>query len=401
MKNHKPIWVGFAILLVLILSLQPTAVLFGQEQNAYAASTETVKFKIINKSEEPLRVTLQGPRTYYLNATVGTNKYDLLPGTYTYSYIAYGTYTEGNLDITKDGIQLRIASQAVRVRINNKTGVPLTLRLQGPQSKNVTVEPGKTKIEVWKGSYDYSYTAFGLFKNGTAVFQSNGAELVLEKLTANLKIVNRSGAQVRLSLSGAKPYTFGVPTGQTKTEVIKGKYTYSYLDHGVYETGEINIQSEQASLTLPNQIATLKIANQSGADVQVSLQGKLPYFLSAAAGTSKHEIRRGSYQYKYYACGKWQSGDLQVNKNTVDLKIASCQSAASGEVKVVIVNDTSGLLRLHLTGPQEYWLSFSPGTETVFVAKGKYDYTAWGCGGASKSGTRNITSKLKWRFWCQ
>ena len=88
MKNHKLIWVGFALFLVLILSLQPTAVLFGQQQNAYAASTETVKFKIINKSEEPLRVTLQGPRTYYLNATVGTNKYDLLPGTYTYSYIA-------------------------------------------------------------------------------------------------------------------------------------------------------------------------------------------------------------------------------------------------------------------------------------------------------------------------
>lgn len=246
---------------MLILSLQPTAALFDREQNAYAASTVTVKFKIINKSEEPLRVTLQEPRTYYLNATVGTNKYNFLPGTYTYSYAAYGTYTEGSLDITKDGLQLRIDSQAVKVRINNKTGVPLTLRLQGPQSMNVAVEPGKTKIEVWKGSHDYSFTAFELFKNGTVVFQSNGAELVLEKLTSNLKIVNRSGAQVRLSLSGAKPYTFAVPTGQTKAEVIKGKYTYSYLDHGVYESGEINIQSEQATLSLPNQIATLKIAH--------------------------------------------------------------------------------------------------------------------------------------------
>jgi hypothetical protein len=182
--------------------------------------------------------------------------------------------------------------------------------------------------------------------------------------------------------------------------VLKGKYTYSYLDHGVYETGEINVQSEQATLALPKKTAVLKISNKAGSDVQVSLQGKLPYFLSAAAGASKHEIRRGSYQYSYYACGKWQSGELQINKNTVEFKIAACQTAASGGVKVVIDNDTFGLLTLHLTGPQEYWFRVSPGTESVQVFKGTYNYSAWGCGGASISGKKKITSKVNWRFWC-
>ena len=332
---------------------------------------------------------------------MGISKYDVLPGTYTYSYTAYGRYTEGSLEILKNGVQLKISSQAVKVRINNKTGVAITLRLEGPQIKNISVPPGKLKIDVWKGSYTYSFSAYGLYKTGTIDFLSNRSDLVLEKLTANLKIDNRSGAQVILSLSGTRSYNLTVPTGKTKVEVLKGDYSYSYLDHGVSESGEITIQTEQATLTLPNQIATLKITNKSGADVLVSLQGNVPYSLSAAAGASKHEIRRGTYQYKYYACGKWQSGEIAVNKKTVELKIASCQAASSGGVKVVIVNDTHGVLTLHLSGPQDYWFYISPGKETVEVVKGTYDYTAWGCGGASMSGTRKINSKINWRFWCQ
>ncbi len=400
MKNHKLVWVVFALLLVLLLSLKPAAALASPEQITQAASEETVKFRIINKSEGPLRITLQGPRTYYLNTSVGTSKHDLLPGIYTYSYIAYGRYTEGSLDIKKDGMQIIIASQSVKVRINNKTGVALTLILQGPQFRNVTVPPGKTKIDVWKGSYGYSFIAYGLYKNGKVEFQSNGAELVLEKLTARLKIENKSGVQIRLSLVGTRPYNLTLPTGQTKIETLKGKYTYSYLDHGIYESGEINIQSEQATLTLPKNIAIVKIANKSGSDVMISLRGKLPYFLSATAGVTKHEIRRGNYQYSYYACGIWQSGELPINKNTIEFKINSCQTATSGGVKVVIANYTFGLLTLHLTGPQEYWFHISAGTETVQVVKGTYNYTAWGCGGASNSGTKKITSKVNWRFWC-
>lgn len=400
MKNFKLTWGIFTLLMVLFLSMKPAVVLANTTQSTTTASEEIIKFKIVNKSEGPLRVTLQGPKTYYLNAAVGTSKYDLYPGTYAYSYLAYGKYTEGNIEIKKDGTQIVITSQSIKVRINNKTGVALTLMLQGPQIQNLSVPPGKTKIDIWKGSYGFSYLAYGLFKNGKVEFQSNGAELVLEKLTAKLKIENRSGAQVTLSLVGIRPYNLALPTGQTKVEILKGKYTYSYLDHGVYESGEINIQNEQAVLTLPKNIATLRIINKSGSDVKFSLRGKLPYLLNANVGTTKHEIRRGDYQYSYYACGDWQSGELQINKSTIEFKILSCQQATSGGVKVVIENDTFGLLTLHLEGPQEYWFHISPGTETVQVVKGTYNFTAWGCGGASKSGTKKITSKVNWRFWC-
>ena len=401
MKKHKLVWFVLALLLVPLLSQPPDAVLASAEQSVQAASVETVKFRIVNQSDGPLRITLQGPKTYYLNAPVGKSKHDVLPGTYIYSYTAYGRFTESSLDILKNGVQIKISSQAVKVRINNKTGVAITLRLEGPQIKTVNVPPGNTKTEVWKGSYTYSFTAYGLFKNGTVEFQSNGANLVLEKLTANLKIDNKSGTPVNFSLSGTRPYNLTLPTGKTKVEVLKGKYTYSYLDHGVTESGEINIQSEQAMLTLPNKIATLNIANKSGSDVPITLQGKVPYTLSAIAGASKHVIRLGTYKYKYYACGNWQSGELKATKNTVALNIPSCQTATSGGVKVLIVNDTFGMITLHLTGPQEYWFHISSGKETVQVVKGTYNFTVWGCGGASDSGTRKITSKINWRFFCQ
>ena len=401
MLKQKQIWLILALLLAALLTWQPNAVLADTLQSPNLASEDTVKLRVNNKSEGPLRIQLVGPKTYYLNAPLGASKHDVVPGTYTYGYLAYGLYTEGKLEILKDGVQLTIASQNVKVQIRNKTGVGLTLRLVGPQIKNISVPPGALKVDVWKGTYDYSYLAYGLYKEGTIEFQSNGALLELEKLTAKLNIDNKSGSQVVLNLAGTRYYNLTLKTGKNKVDVLKGKYTYSYLDHGVYESGEINIQDDQASLLLPNNIATLRIANKSGSDLQISLQGKIPYFLAAAAGNSRHVVRRGTYDYSYYACGKWQSGELKIDSNAYEFKIPSCNTATGGGVKVIIVNDTHGTITLHLTGPQEYWFYIGPGRETVEVVKGTYDYTVWGCGGASASGSKKINSKSEWRFWCQ
>lgn len=401
MKNLKRMWVVLALLLALLLTWQPQAVLADTQQSANAAEAGTVKFRVNNKSEGPLRITLQGPKNYYLTAPLGTSKHDVIPGTYTYGYLAYGMYNEGTLEIIKDGVQLTIASQNIKVQIKNSTGVALTLRLAGPQTKNISVPPGNTKVDVWKGSYEYSYTAYGLYKEGKIEFLKPNTLLELPKLTAKLNIDNKSGAQVVLNLAGTRYYNLTVNTGKFKTEVLKGKYTYSYLDHGVYESGEISIQDEQATLTLPNNIASLKVSNKSGADLQISLQGKSPYFLNARAGNSQHVIRRGTYEYSYYACGAWQSGEIKVDNNTYEFKIASCNTATAGGVKLIIINNTNGILTLHLVGPAEYWFHIAPGKETVTVVKGTYDYTVWGCGGSTGTGTKKLTSKSEWRFWCQ
>ncbi len=401
MKNHKQLWFILALALALLITWQPQVVLADPLQSVRAAEEGTVKLRVTNKSEGPLRIQLQGPKNYYLNAPIGVSKHDVVPGTYTYGYLAYGMYNEGKLEILKDGVQLTIASQNIKVQIKNNTGVALTLRLMGPQVKNISVPPGNMKVDVWKGNYQYSYLAYGLYKEGKIEFLKNNTLLELPKLTAKLNIDNKSGAQVILNMAGIRYYNLTLKTGKNKVEVLKGKYTYSYLDHGVYESGEINVQDEQASLYLPNNIAKMRIVNKSGADLRISLQGKTPYFLNANAGNSQHVIWKGTYKYNYYACGGWQSGEIKVENNTYEFKIASCNTATAGGVKVIIVNDTHGMVTLHMVGPQEYWFHFIPGRETIQVEKGTYQYTVWGCGGASASGTKKITSKSEWRFWCQ
>ena len=400
MMNLKRNLLIFVLLFVFLMSFQATSVYADTNQSVDYIEEKTVQLRINNKSEGPLRIQLVGPKTYYLNAPIGTTKHAVIPGIYTYSYLAYGTYTEKKLEILKDGTQLTIVSQSIKVQIKNKTGVALTMRLVGPQIKNVSVPPGSVKVDIWKGTYEYSYLAFGIFKNGTVEFQSNGAILELEKLTAKINVDNKSGAQVLLSLAGPRYYNLTLPTGKNKEEVLKGEYTYSYWDHGVYESGKIDIQGEQETITLPNKIATLKIANKSGTDLRISFLGKIPYFLNATAGTSKHVVRRGTYEYSYYACGKWQSGELGITKNAFEFTIPSCNQPTKGSVKVVINNRTYGLLTLHLTGPDEYWVRIYPGTETIQVVKGTYDYVVWGCGD-SVSGTKKIASKFQWDFWCQ
>ena len=70
-------------------------------------------------------------------------------------------------------------------------------------------------------------------------------------------------------------------------------------------------------------------------------------------------------------------------------------------VTVTIINDTGGTLTLSLSGPASYRFTFSPGRHTIQVVPGTYSYTAWGCGGASTSGTHNLSEGDEWRFWCR
>jgi hypothetical protein len=71
------------------------------------------------------------------------------------------------------------------------------------------------------------------------------------------------------------------------------------------------------------------------------------------------------------------------------------------KIQIVIQNDTNGQLRLVLDGPTHYELSFQPGRHEIYVVAGSYQYKAWGCGGATKSGTQTLNnSSGDWRWWC-
>jgi len=66
---------------------------------------------------------------------------------------------------------------------------------------------------------------------------------------------------------------------------------------------------------------------------------------------------------------------------------------------IVIQNDTGGQLTLYLKGPYNYTFYVSPGTQTLSICSGSYTYTAYGCGGASRSGSVSDGDEIE--FWCQ
>lgn len=73
---------------------------------------------------------------------------------------------------------------------------------------------------------------------------------------------------------------------------------------------------------------------------------------------------------------------------------------ACGEMGTIdINNETGGVVTLYLTGPAKYTFSLGTGNTALSVCGGSYSYTAYGCGGASDSGTLGTGDSQK--FYCQ
>jgi hypothetical protein len=68
-----------------------------------------------------------------------------------------------------------------------------------------------------------------------------------------------------------------------------------------------------------------------------------------------------------------------------------------GEIK--INNRTSGTVTLYLKGPASYTFYLAVGNTNISVCRGSYSYTAYGCGGASKTGS--MTTGESHEFFCR
>jgi hypothetical protein len=76
-------------------------------------------------------------------------------------------------------------------------------------------------------------------------------------------------------------------------------------------------------------------------------------------------------------------------------KTPSCPVNANIEVK----NSTGGQITLYLNGPAKFTFYLGGGTTNINVCPGTYSYTAYGCGGASNTGT--ISSGETHEFYCR
>jgi hypothetical protein len=66
--------------------------------------------------------------------------------------------------------------------------------------------------------------------------------------------------------------------------------------------------------------------------------------------------------------------------------------------KIDISNTTGGLVTLYLRGPASFTFYINPGDTSLSVCSGTYSYTAYGCGGASDTGT--MSSGESHEFFC-
>lgn len=73
----------------------------------------------------------------------------------------------------------------------------------------------------------------------------------------------------------------------------------------------------------------------------------------------------------------------------------ACELGTTIEIK----NDTGGQLTLYFTGPVKYTFTIAPGTRTLQLCTGQYSYTAYGCGGSSRSGSAGDGDEIE--FWCE
>jgi len=73
----------------------------------------------------------------------------------------------------------------------------------------------------------------------------------------------------------------------------------------------------------------------------------------------------------------------------------ACESSSQLDIS----NTTGGQVTLYLSGPASYVFYINQGDTSLSVCSGTYSYTAYGCGGASDTGT--MTSGESHEFYCQ
>ncbi len=124
---------------------------------------ERVKVVINNKTGFAVTLSLTGPEKTTLKVGVGKNNFELLPGTYKYTYQQCGK-NSGTFSVKKAGDTLtlpkctNIGEDEVRVVIVNQTDGTLYFVFSGRANYRFTVPPGKTKVMMGVGKYTYTAT---------------------------------------------------------------------------------------------------------------------------------------------------------------------------------------------------------------------------------------------------
>lgn len=182
---------------------------------------------------------------------------------------------------------------------------------------------------------------------------------------------------------------------------MKGKLFLIVVMLAVMLSGWVPGATLQPAQAAENDTLSLLIINKTGETIQLTLVGPATYTFTLQAGKSTQQVLPGKYKYQYFACQGKKTGTFTISKDGKKLLLASCSKNQKSKLaRVKIDNRTGGFVWLNLVGPATYQFSLKPGKSEIWVIKGKYTYTAFGCGGASVSGTRKLNSGMLWSWYC-
>lgn len=153
------------------------------------------KMQIKSHLSEDVEVSLAGFKNYKYAIDLGKNRVELLSGDYTFSWEACGNSFSETMFVTKAGTSeitlhscewydspARIYGKPnpVKFAVYNTASFPVEIYLVGPYSYLFNIQPGKNRIIVTSGTYEYGYFLDGTWNTGTATVLQNGtSELVL------------------------------------------------------------------------------------------------------------------------------------------------------------------------------------------------------------------------------
>lgn len=321
------------------------------------AAPKTYELTLNNRTTKTLEMALLGPENQIVSLPpFEKTRVDLYPGVYQYSFYDCGQLYVATVNMNKDReIKLTPCSGSnsgatgntggggaspdlITFVLNNKTYKTLTVGLVGVQNYSVEVAPGKTSIDVYKGTYQLSYYDCG---------KLNIYSVKINKDDSQFKILNCGQGQGELGGTTGNTGTANPPSG-TEVEFFVKNDTYAAFD----------------ILFLSDQV----------------------YSFNVIPGKNKIYLQPGNYQYSYYACGELWVGDIRIARKDQDIRISSCSSNSgrpdTGQNIIFKVKNLVGnKFVLTLDGPQFYVLNVKAGTSNFFeVAKGYYKFQYYACG---------------------
>lgn len=168
-----------------------------------SAPLEYAKFTVSSRIPSQVTVKLTGPESYDLAISpLENNRFlSLAVGTYAFSYEACGGSYAGEIRILKNGtgnliiypcevVDVKLAQLnsdpdqfgSSNLRIGSHYSFPIRITLVGPTSYSVVASLGMNRFNVFPGTYDYFYSAYGVARSGTVTVGESGAWVTISPL---------------------------------------------------------------------------------------------------------------------------------------------------------------------------------------------------------------------------